>query len=66
MCIYIYIYIYIYGENVDIFGRSDKMMKYRRNSGCTKNTNNRFSSEYLGLTYFNRKKVLVVNKNEIF
>ena len=31
-----YIYIYIYGEKVDIFGRPDKMMENKWNSGYTK------------------------------
>ena len=41
--------IYIYGEKVDIFGRSDKMMKNKWNSACTKTTKNGFSTEYFVL-----------------
>ena len=43
-----YIYVYI---KVDIFGRSDKMMKNKWNSGYTKNINNGFSSKYFVLLY---------------
>ena len=36
---------------MDFFGRSDKMMINKWNSGYNKNTNNGFSSEYFVLIY---------------
>ena len=47
--LFIYIYIYIYGEKIDIFVRSDNIMKNKWKSKYTKNTDSGFSSEYFVL-----------------
>ena len=47
----IYIYIYIYHEKVDIFGRSDMMMKNKWNSDYTKTQATNFSFLFIKRTF---------------